>query len=53
MNKAAVVYWSGTGNTEEMAKAVAAGTKTAEWMRNWKERCEDDGADTASPSLCF
>ncbi len=25
MNKAAVVYWSGTGNTEEMAKAVLEG----------------------------
>ncbi len=25
MNKIAVVYWSGTGNTEMMAKAVAEG----------------------------
>ena len=25
MAKAAVVFWSGTGNTEEMANAVAAG----------------------------
>lgn len=29
MNKIAVVYWSGTGNTEEMAKAVASGIKDA------------------------
>lgn len=27
MSKIAVVYWSGTGNTEEMAKAVAEGAK--------------------------
>ena len=25
MKKTAVVYWSGTGNTEAMAKAVAEG----------------------------
>lgn len=29
MNKIAVVYWSGTGNTEAMANAVAAGIKDA------------------------
>ncbi|MBE6014827.1 MAG: flavodoxin [Lachnospiraceae bacterium] len=27
MNKVAIVYWSGTGNTEEMAKAVESGAK--------------------------
>ena len=27
MSKVAVVYWSGSGNTEEMAKAVAEGAK--------------------------
>ena len=27
MSKIAVVYWSGTGNTEAMAKAVADGAK--------------------------
>jgi len=27
MGKVAVVYWSGTGNTEEMAKAVVEGVK--------------------------
>lgn len=27
MSKVAVVYWSGTGNTEEMAKAVVDGAK--------------------------
>lgn len=27
MSKVAVVYWSGTGNTEEMAKAVEEGAK--------------------------
>ena len=29
MSKAAVVYWSGTGNTENMAKAVAEGAQAA------------------------
>ena len=29
MSKVAVVYWSGTGNTEEMANQVAAGAKAA------------------------
>ncbi len=29
MAKAAVVFWSGTGNTEEMANAVADGAKNA------------------------
>ena len=29
MSKIAVVYWSGTGNTEEMANAVADGIKEA------------------------
>ena len=29
MSKVAVVYWSGTGNTKQMAEAVAEGIKTA------------------------
>lgn len=29
MSKVAVVYWSGTGNTEAMAEQVAAGARTA------------------------
>ena len=29
MSKVAVVYWSGTGNTEAMAEAVAEGAKAA------------------------
>ena len=29
MSKAAIVYWSGTGNTEAMANAVAQGAKSA------------------------
>ena len=29
MKRAALVYWSGTGNTEAMAKAVAEGAKSA------------------------
>lgn len=30
MSKVAVVYWSGTGNTEMMANEVAEGAKAAE-----------------------
>ena len=30
MTKAAIVYWSGTGNTEEMAHAVVTGAKRAD-----------------------
>lgn len=29
MSKIAIVYWSGTGNTEAMAEAVAEGVKSA------------------------
>lgn len=29
MNRIAVIYWSGTGNTQMMAEAVAQGTKDA------------------------
>lgn len=29
MSKVAVVFWSGTGNTEAMAEAVAAGARGA------------------------
>ena len=29
MSKVAVIYWSGTGNTEDMAQAVAEGAKAA------------------------
>lgn len=30
MKKISVIYWSGTGNTEQMAKAVAEGAKSNE-----------------------
>ena len=30
MSKVAVIYWSGTGNTEAMAQAVAEGAKAVE-----------------------
>lgn len=29
MNKVAIVYWSGTGNTEKMASCIAEGVKEA------------------------
>ena len=51
MKKTAVVYWSGTGNTEAMAKAVAEsaalfgsyGWGDGEWMRGWEKDCDDSG----------
>lgn len=118
MNKTAVVFWSGTGNTEEMARLVAQGVKEkgaectvytsaefepsfmdsfdavafgcpsmgvevleeeefepvfaaceeklkqkpiglfgsfgwgdGEWMRNWEERCRNDGAILVHESI--
>ena len=118
MSKIAVVYWSGTGNTQAMAEAVESGAKEAgaevsvfsptefskdklsqfdgiafgcpsmgvevleetefepmftdiesslsgkrialfgsygwgdgQWMRDWEERCEDDGADLITDSV--
>ncbi len=29
MNKVAIIYWSGTGNTEAMADLIAQGVRTA------------------------
>ena len=120
MKKTAVIYWSGTGNTKQMAEAVLEGMKSAgaeaalleaaqvdastfsgvdavafgcpamgsevleemefepmfsackshlsgkkvalfgsygwgdgEWMRNWEERCRDDGAAlVCEPVIC-
>ena len=65
MSKIAVVYWSGTGNTEAMANEVAegklGGKKIAlfgsygwgdgEWMRTWEETCKADGAVLACDSV--
>ena len=63
MKKTAVVYWSGTGNTEAMANAVAEGAKAAgaevtvltagdgEWMHNWEEDCLAAGAKQVAESV--
>ena len=120
MSKAAIVYWSGTGNTELMAQKVLEGARAAgaealifraadfsadkmdefdaiafgcpsmgaeqleesefepmftacrpglrgkkialfgsygwgdgEWMRDWEERCSQDGANLASDSVIY
>ena len=60
MSKLAVVFWSGTGNTETMADAIVEGAEgagaevekiaaydwgTGDWMETWKERTEGDGAE--------
>ena len=39
MSKVAVVYWSGTGNTEAMANAVADGENTIEISAEGYEDC--------------
>ena len=55
MNKVASVSWSGTGNTEQMAQAVAEGVKkvalfgsygwgSGQWLEDWCARCKEDGA---------
>ena len=51
--KTAVIFWSGTGNTEAMANAVAEGAGVqatavgsfdGEWMRLWTDRAKAAGA---------
>ena len=37
MSKVAVVFWSGTGNTEQMAEAVRAEIKTGSSLRGSAE----------------
>ena len=44
MNKVAIVYWSGTGNTEQMAQAVAEGVKNAGGEADVLTCAEFDGA---------
>ena len=49
MSKAAVVYWSGTGNTEQMANAVAEGAAAAGAEVELIQAGADRGADPALP----
>ena len=44
MSKAAIVYWSGTGNTETMAKAVAEGAGEAAVLKKVAEITADEAA---------
>ena len=37
MSKIAVVYWSSSGNTEAMAKAVAEGAKAGGLEKHWRK----------------
>lgn len=39
MNKVAIVYWSGTGNTEQMAQAVPQDTLLSRLPALRPERC--------------
>ena len=45
MSKVAVIYWSGTGNTEAMANAVAEGAKAAGASVNLMTCAEVTGVD--------
>ena len=67
MKKAAVIYWSGTGNTEAMANAVLDGKSAlkgkrvalfgsygwggGEWMQNWERDCRSSGIQLACDSV--
>ena len=48
MSKVAVVYWSGTGNTEEMANKVAEGEKAAGAEVEVISADDFDGTDISS-----
>ena len=48
MSKVAVVYWSGTGNTEEMANKVAEGAKAAGAEVEVISADDFDGTDISS-----
>ena len=48
MSKVAVVYWSGTGNTEAMANKVAEGAKTAGAEVEVISADDFDGTDISS-----
>ena len=47
-SKVAVVYWSGTGNTEEMANKVAEGAKAAGAEVEVISADDFDGTDISS-----
>ena len=47
MKKAAVIYWSGTGNTRQMAEAVLEGMKNAGAEAVLLESAEVDGSTLA------
>ena len=57
MSKIAVVYWSGTGNTEAMANLVAEGATDAgaegEWMDNWKADADEEGVNVVDSVICY
>ena len=40
MNKVAIVFWSGTGHTEQMARAIAEGAGEAVLLSHGKLRCD-------------
>ena len=44
MKKTAVIYWSGTGNTKQMAEAVAEGMKSAGAEAGVLEPAQVDGS---------
>ena len=52
MSKVAVVYWSGTGNTEEMANKVAEGAKAAGAEVEVISADDFDGTDISSFDWC-
>ena len=65
MNKSAIVYWSGTGNTEALADKIFESAKAngkdvlfgsygwggGEWMNTWEDDCKSLGANLIFDSI--
>ena len=51
MKKAVIVYWSGTGNTEAMAKAVAEGVREGSFEATVLEVAQANAEDIANYDL--
>ena len=49
MSKIAVVYWSGTGNTQAMAEAVLEGAKESVAEADLLTASEFDASNTSAP----
>ena len=54
MSKIAVVYWSGTGNTEAMVVLFGSYSwAEGEWMDNWKADADEAGVNVVDSVICY